>query len=208
MMKAQILKMLQLKLLYGQYACGERYVMPLHHPTPYQPLHNDLESVIKNCSLCNRIKHCKEPIVGLCNPQSQLCFISETPLVDENGIFVQNKSAIMLENIITRVFGLSKHQVSILSLIKCSGNPYIEKSEILSCMGFCLSQLQKITPKVCILLGNQVVEHILGVHLEAGRILWHNNRIFLMTYSLNELVRNPSLKKEAHTHFLLAKGQI
>ncbi len=67
---------------------------------------------------------------------------------------------------------------------------------------------QKIAPKICILLGNQVAEHILGQHLEGGRILWHNNKQFLVTYSLNELVRNPSLKIETHNHFLIAKGQL
>lgn len=209
MMKTQILKFLQLKQLYGQYACGERYIMPLRCLAPQTPFHNNLEYLIKNCSLCNRIKHCKEPSIGIVNPQASICFISEIPLIDEKGQFVQNKSALMLQNIITRVFMLQLSQVCVLSLVKCDGyNLRIEKSEILSCMGFCLSQLEKITSKVCILLGNQVGKHILGTHLEVGRILWHNNRKFLMTYSLNELVRNPSLKGEAHHHFLLVKGQL
>ena len=208
-MKAQILKLLHLKQLYGRYACGEQYSSHFYRQVPAVPLQNNLESAIKNCSLCNRIKHCKEPSIGLFNPKAPLCFISEIPLIDDKGQFVQNKSALMLKNIIERVFHLSISHTCILSLVKCDGhNLHIDKSEILSCMGFCLSQLQKIAPKICILLGNQVAEHILGQHLEGGRILWHNNKQFLVTYSLNELVRNPSLKIETHNHFLIAKGQL
>lgn len=209
-MKTHILKLLQLKQLYKRVSCGEQYTNTFHHPSqPQAALENNLESIIKNCSLCNRIKHCKEPSFGILNPQSQLCFITEIPLVDEKGVFIQNKSALMIQNIIHNVFRLQMGHISLLSLVKCDAhNPYLDKSNILSCMGFCLTQLQKITPKVCILLGNQVAEHILGQRLEHSRILWHNNKKFLITHPLNELVRNPSLKKEAHNDFLIAKGQL
>ncbi|RDU59706.1 uracil-DNA glycosylase family protein [Helicobacter marmotae] len=206
-MKAQILKLLWLKQLYGKSACGECYTDSIQTASIKPPIDNNLERMIENCSLCNRIKHSPKPSIGILNTNAPLCFVSEVPLIDEKGQFVQNKSAIMLENIIKRVFNLSPSQVSILSLVKCGGSP-AESSEILSCMDFCLLQLQKANPKVCILLGNRVCEHILGQHLEGGRILWHNNRKFLVTYSLNELVRNPSLKAQAHNHFLGAKGQL
>ncbi len=208
-MKTQILKLLWLKQLYGKYACGECFTDTFSRVSSKVSVSNDLESMIKNCSLCNRIKHCKEPIVEKINQNANICFISEIPLIDATGNFVQNKSAVMLKNIIEQVFNLPLSNACILSLVKCDAhNPHIDKSEILSCMGFCISQLQKITPKICILLGKKVAEHILGQHLEAGRILWHNNKRFLATYSLNELVRNPSLKREAYEHFLTAKGQL
>lgn len=208
-MKAQILKLLQLKQLYKRQACGERYTNTLFRPQPNAlPTHNT-DVLIKNCSLCNRIKHCKEPSIGLINPQASICFISEIPLVSDTQAFVQNKSAIMLQNIITNVFKLPLSQVSILSLIKCDPlNPHFERSEILSCKDYALTQLQNLAPKVCVLLGDVVSEYILGNRLEHSRILWHNNKKFLITYALNELVRNPSLKTQAHNDFLIAKGQL
>lgn len=208
-MKAQILKLLQLKQLYKRQTCGERYTNAIFTEQPNTPIANSTDSLIKNCSLCNRIKHCKSPSVGLINLEASVCFISEIPLINESGAFVQNKSAIMLQNIISNVFKLSLSQVSILSLIKCDPiNPHFEKSELLSCKPYALTQLQSLNPKVYVLLGDVVSEHILGNHLEHSRILWHNNKRFLITYALNELVRNPSLKTQAHNDFLIAKGQL
>ncbi len=208
-MKAQILKLLQLKQLYKRQACGEKYANALFTPKSNAPIGQDINTLIKNCSLCNRIKHCKAPNIGLINPQASICFISEIPLVSDTQAFVQNKSAIMLQNIITNVFKLPLSQVSILSLIKCDPlNPHFERSEILSCKDYALTQLQNLTPKVCVLLGDVVSEYILGNRLEHSRILWHNNKKFLITYALNELVRNPSLKTQAHNDFLIAKGQL
>ena len=210
-MKAQILKLLHLKQLYGRALCGESYInAPALTAATTAPsaISNDLEGMIKNCSLCPRIKHTKSPSIGLFNPLAPLCFISETPLYDAQG-FVQTKSALMLQNIIKNVFALPLDSVSILSLLKCDPhNPHFEKSQILCCMGYTLEQLKRLSPKICVLLGDNVAEHILGSHLEHSRILWHNNKNFLITHSLNDLVRNPSLKRHALNDFHIAKGAL
>lgn len=221
-MKTKILKLLQLKQLYGAYLSGERYSSALYLPKSDDIIGNNLggnaskitppnslEMLISNCSLCNRVKQCKQPSFGLLHPHSDICFISEIPLLDERGEFVHNKSALMLQKIIHAVFALPLSRVSILSLVKCDAyNPHCERSEILSCMSFTLSQLQICSPKVCILFGDRVGEYILGQHLEHSRILWHNNMKFLITYALSEVVRNPSLKPRVRDDFLVAKGQL
>ncbi|TLD81524.1 hypothetical protein LS68_000320 [Helicobacter sp. MIT 05-5293] len=216
-MKTHILKLLYLKQLYRQALCGEKYTRLMPHiqnqPLTSSKMGESLEQIIQHCSLCNRIKHCKQPSFGIINPKSPICFISEIPLVDEKGQFVQNKSALMLQNIIKNVFCLPQNVCSILSLVKCdSQNLHLEKSEILSCIGYVFSQLEHINAKIYILLGHNVATHILGQnlqdHLCQHKILWHNNKKFLVSYSLNELVKNPSLKKEANNDFILAKGSL
>lgn len=219
-MKAQILKLLQLKQLYYKQTCGECYTNISLSSAPKMALHKDLsaDSSIRQCSLCNRAK-VSLPSIGQVVQNSDICFISELSLLDSNNSFVNNKSAIMLQNIITRVFCMDITKVSILALVKCDWqNPYIDKSEMLSCLSHCLNQLQSINPKLCILLGDVVARHILGSALESsskdierlnnGRILWHNNKAFLITHSLNALVRNPSLKASANSDFLVAKSAL
>lgn len=180
--------------------------------TPMQvpiQIEKNLELTIKNCSLCQRVKHCKEPSAGLLNPNAKLCFISDIPLIDERGHFIQSKSSIMLHNIIDKVFNLSLDQVSILSLVKCDPqNPKIQKDELHSCIAFIHAQLSSINPAIHILLGDNVSKHLLGGCLEHSRILWHNGKKFLISYALNELVRNPSLKSRAKDDFDIAKGQL
>lgn len=209
-MKTQLLKLLRLKQLYTLKSCMQGYTDTFKAPiqAPIQ-IEKNLELTIKNCSLCQRVKHCKEPSIGLAHPNAKLCFISDIPLLDERGHFIQSKSGIMLHNIIDKVFNLSLDQVSILSLLKCDPqNPKIQKDELLSCMPFIHAQLSSLNPAIHILLGDNVSEHLLGGHFEHSRILWHNGKKFLISYALNELIRNPSLKSRAKNDFDIAKGQL
>lgn len=209
-MKAQLLKLLQLKQLYTLKSCVQGYTDSLKAPLQAPPkIEKSLELTIKNCSLCQRVKHCKGASFGLLNPDSKLCFISDIPLLDENQHFIQSKSGIMLDNIISKVFGLNLTQVSILSLVKCDPqNLKIQPDELHSCLGFIQAQLSMINPAIHILLGDNVSEALLGGRFEHSRILWHNDKKFLISYALNELIRNPSLKSRAKNDFDIAKGQL
>lgn len=137
-MKAQILKLLQLKQLYKRQACGEKYANALFAPKSNAPIGQDINTLIKNCSLCNRIKHCKAPNIGLINQNASLCFISEIPLVSESQAFVQNKSAIMLQNIISNVFKLPFHKfLSFHSLNAIRSIPILKRANFLAASPMC-----------------------------------------------------------------------
>lgn len=175
-----------------------------------------LDSMIESCNVCARSKLTTQRLSGFLNPQSSVCFITANPLVDSKHakpVFVANKSATMLQNMITNVFNLPLQSCSILSLVKCpiESTPHID--EVSMCIGFLHTQLEHITPKVIVLFGQECAQYVLGQNVEGvrdfrdyGRILWHNNRSFLLTYSLGEIVRNPSLKPQVMQHLLVAKG--
>lgn len=211
---------LVLKRLYLRKMCGERFCEALS-PQPNVSLNTleilgggDLHSSIMQCNMCECAKHTQSRIPGLLNPQSAICFITQTPLIadSKNVAFLQNKSAVMLQKIIANVFALSLAQCSILSLLKCPTHSNPSDDEMNACRGFLHAQMAKIAPKVSVVFGKECLKYLLGESVwdiqHYGRILWHNNRNFLPTYSLNEVVRNPSLKPEVMQHLQNAKGML
>lgn len=212
-MKSQILQLLELKRLYQKALCGEKYSdMKNHYPTNTARNfngYNELESSIKSCSLCNRIKQDSAPSVGILNPNADICFISEVPLCMPNGEFIKNKSAAMLQNIISNIFKTNKY--SLLSLVKCDSiNQQALKSDILACIAYLNAQMNFINPKIFVLLGQNVWHFLLGVEANNYKhnIYTHNNKNYLLTYSLHELVFNPSLKITAKNSYMIAKNFI
>lgn len=213
-------EILTLKRLYLRKMCGECFCeaissQPKLAPNKLETLGGgDLRSSIMQCSMCGRAKHTTSRIPGIINPQSSLCFITQTPLIADstNAVFLQNKSAQMLQKIIANVFCLPLSNVSILSLIKCPSQTSPSDDEVGACIGFLHAQMAKIAPKVCVIFGKECLTHLLGESVidtrHYGRILWHNTHNFLPTYSLNEVVRNPSLKPEVMQHLQIAKGML
>ncbi|RDU56214.1 hypothetical protein CQA49_02205 [Helicobacter sp. MIT 00-7814] len=230
-MPSQIYKLLFLKRLYLQKMCSQRFCEPLnlnvHTPNTTQKLQTigggSLESSIATCALCARAKNTNARVSGFVAKDCKVCFITTNPLLDsattraqgaqiQNGAvnvpkFLQNKSAKMLQNMIERVFLLPLQSCSILSLLKCPIELEPTSEEISACIPFLRAQLDSIKPEVIVIFGALGGRYLLGEgESEQGRILWHNTRRFLLTYSLNEIMRNPSLKPQVMQHLLVAKG--
>lgn len=230
-MPSQIYKLLFLKRLYLQKMCSQCFCEPLnlsaHTPNTTQKLQaiggGSLESSIATCALCARAKNTNVRISGFVAKDCKVCFITTNPLLDnitsraqgaqiQNGAvnmpkFLQNKSAKMLQNMIERVFLLPLQSCSILSLLKCPIELEPTSEEISGCIPFLRAQLDSIKPEIIVIFGALGGRYLLGEgKSEVGRILWHNTRRFLLTYSLNEIMRNPSLKPQVMQHLLVAKG--
>lgn len=223
-MSARIWQLLALKRLYLKRMCGEHFTqlqekMPqkTHSMTSIMNGRGDeLDSLIASCSLCTRSKLTTKRVSGFVNPRALICFITANPLVESTHnqlVFAPNKSATMLQNMIAHVFKISPQACSILSLLKCPIESTPHTDEVSMCLEFLHKQLECMAPQVIVLFGRECAQYILGQNLEGvrdfrdyGRILWHNNRSFLLTYSLGEIVRNPSLKPQVMQHLLVAKG--
>lgn len=228
-MGAKIWQLLALKRLYLKQMCAERYtqlqsnalqsaraVLRTMGGEQGERQGNGLDSMIASCSLCARSKLTTQRLSGFLAPQSPVCFITANPLVESKNakpVFVATKSATMLQNMIANVFKLPLQSCSILSLLKCPADTAPHIDEVSMCMGFLHAQLEQLAPKIIVLFGRECAQYVLGQNVEGvrdfrdyGRILWHNNRSFLLTYSLGEIVRNPSLKPQVMQHLLVAKG--
>ncbi|WP_180674144.1 uracil-DNA glycosylase family protein [Helicobacter sp. 13S00477-4] len=171
---------------------------------------SSLQDTIFNCTLCDRSKTAK-PTFGILPPVAKIIFITELPVVDPFGIFLQNKSSKMLQDIISNVFCLNISEYGVLSLIKCNENNLkITDTEVLICKRYLNEQVISKNIKIMILMGEKVLQHFYGLNVGEylGKIFSHEGKKILATYSLNQLLKNPSLKKETLTHFLALKKEV
>lgn len=205
-----IQKLFQLRFLYYQRLFGEKYTQNFGLPFQNHRLNlpkTSLQNIVENCSLCERSKSAK-PSFGFLPLQAKIIFITELPLINTSGVFLSNKSSEMLQNIIQNVFSLQTNEYGVISMLKCDeNNSKIHESEVTICKQYLNEQIIQASAKAVVLLGQSVLSHFLGLEFDLynGRILPQGNKSFIATYSLGQLLKNPSLKKEAMKHFLLIK---
>ncbi len=170
-----------------------------------KPLNKQVHEGIENCNLCKRYQHSK-PVVGLLNAQSKITFITLTPMLDSQLNFLNNLKALMLESIIQKVFNYPLKDCTILSLLKCDSNSLNLEEEINACLPHLTWQLDNSASKVIILFGEILLKRLLNLSKEEsfGRIMSLKTKNFLSTYALEDMLKNPTLKKEALTHFKIA----
>ncbi|MGL2810306.1 uracil-DNA glycosylase family protein [Helicobacter pylori] len=170
-----------------------------------KPLNKQVHEGIENCNLCKRHQHSK-PITGLFNPTSKLAFITLTPMLDSQLHFLNNLKAVMLESIIQKVFNYPLKDCSILSLLKCDSNSLILEEEINACLPHLIWQLDNSASKVIVVFGEILPKRLLNLSKEEsfGRVVSLKSKHFLSTYALEDMLKNPTLKKEALAHFKIA----
>ncbi|PAF54354.1 hypothetical protein BKH42_00090 [Helicobacter sp. 13S00482-2] len=206
-------KILYLRFLYYQKMFGGRYTDNINVQSSDNTLSVpmvSLQDTIAHCALCERAKSSK-PSFGIMPSKPKIVFISELPLTDAFNRFTENRSSKMLQDIISNVFMLDPSEYGVLSLVKCNQNQLnISDNHAFTCKQYLNQQITSDSVRVILLMGDFVLRHLLGADFNQhkGRILSKQSRNYLATYSLNELLKNPSLKKEAMRHFLLAKGML
>ncbi|QTO97675.1 uracil-DNA glycosylase family protein [Helicobacter pylori] len=170
-----------------------------------KPLNKQVHEGIENCNLCKRHQHSK-PVIGLFNPTSKIAFITLTPMLDSQLHFLNNLKAVMLESIIQKVFNYPLKDCSILSLLKCDSNSLNLEEEINACLPHLIWQLDNSASKVIVVFGEVLPKRLLNLSKEEsfGRIVSLKSKHFLSTYALEDMLKNPTLKKEALVHFKIA----
>ncbi|WRA25483.1 uracil-DNA glycosylase family protein [Helicobacter pylori] len=170
-----------------------------------KPLNKQVHEGIENCNLCKRHQHSK-PITGLFNPTSKIAFITLTPMLDSQLHFLNNLKAVMLESIIQKVFNYPLKDCNILSLLKCDSNSLNLEEEINACLPHLIWQLDNSASKVIVVFGEVLPKRLLNLSKEEsfGRIVSLKTKHFLSTHALEDMLKNPTLKKEALAHFKIA----
>ncbi|WP_187903885.1 uracil-DNA glycosylase family protein [Helicobacter pylori] len=184
---------------------GETYTNISLTKPQNKPLNKQVHESMENCNLCKRHQHSK-PITGLFNPTSKLAFITLTPMLDSQLNFLNNLKALMLESIIQKVFNYPLKDCSILSLLKCDSNSLNLEEEINACLPHLIWQLDNSASRVIIVFGEILPKRLLNLSKEEsfGHVVSLKSKHFLSTYALEDMLKNPTLKKEALAHFKIA----
>lgn len=201
----QHLRFQTLRSLYMERLLGETYTNISLTKPQNKPLNKQVHEGIENCNLCKRYQHSK-PVIGLFNPTSKIAFITLTPMLDGQLHFLNNLKAAMLESIIQKVFNYPLKDCSILSLLKCDSNSLNLEEEINACLPHLIWQLDNSASKVIVVFGEVLPKRLLNLSKEEsfGRVVSLKTKHFLSTYSLEDMLKNPTLKKEALAHFKIA----
>lgn len=159
---------------------------------------------VKSCGLCSRIKQ-TSPTAGIIG-SSKLIFITQTPLWEKDKM-IDNRRSQMLLDIQEKVFdGVG---VDFLSFVKC-GQISPQKEEIKACFVYMNKEISQSTANVAVCFGGVESLEYFGFqdHTLFGKIISYKNKHFIITHTLKDLIRNPSLKKETHRHLLAVKGML
>jgi len=201
-------RLIKLKHLYNLKLLGEEYFEGFNIKDINIEMPKDLEElkkVVLNCHLCNLAKTRTNVVFGEGNPNAKLMFIGEAPGRDEDlqGKPFVGRSGEVLTKMIENVLYLKREDVYIANIIKCRPpqNRDPELSEVESCKGYLIKQIEIIKPKIIVTLGRIAFRYLLNdttpITKARGKIYDYKGIKVIPTFHPSYLLRNPSKKKEA-----------
>jgi len=201
-------RLIKLKHLYNLKLLGEEYFEGFDIKDINIEMPKDLEElkkVVLNCHLCNLAKTRTNVVFGEGNPNAKLMFIGEAPGRDEDlqGKPFVGRSGEVLTKMIENVLYLKREDVYITNIIKCRPpqNRDPELSEVESCKGYLIKQIEIIKPKIIVTLGRIAFRYLLNdttpITKARGKIYDYKGIKVIPTFHPSYLLRNPSKKREA-----------
>jgi len=166
-----------------------------------ETIFSSLEDEIKHCQECPLGSTRKNAVPGEGNINADLMFVGEGPGKDEDfqGKPFVGKAGKLLTQII-KAMKFEREEVYITNVIKCrppeNRNP--KNSEIEQCKRFLLKQIELISPKVIVTLGNVPTKFFLnqkkGITSLRGIFYSYNHIKVMPTFHPSYLVRNEGAK--------------
>jgi len=209
--KNQVLKYFQNQKLFG-FKYHEDVNLNLQSSCDMS-LPNSLEALkqrVDNCYLCELSKGRKNTLFGYGNPQSKIVFVCDEPSIIEGevGAFYAGKSGELLSKMIENVLNIKKEEIYITNLVKCKGVVEATISDFESCSCYFFKQLELISPKIIVAVGEKVYSFLLkndSFIQNRGKALNLNKYIVIPIFSPVYLIKNPSLKKDTYLDMLKIK---
>ncbi|MGE5893728.1 MAG: uracil-DNA glycosylase [bacterium] len=156
------------------------------------------DETIGDCTRCRLSAQRTNVVFGEGDPDCEIMFIGEGPGEDEDrqGRPFVGKAGQLLRNLI-RKMGLKSEEVYIANVVKCRppGNRNPLEDEIDTCIPFLKEQIEIISPKVIVLLGNVALQGLLKSRLRItaarGKFQSYGGIPVMPTFHPSYLLRNP-----------------
>jgi DNA polymerase len=173
-----------------------------------------LHKQILTCHLCDLSKSRTQSMPGFGNSRADVMFVdfSVSELEDSTNSYYGGRSGELLQNMITNVLELKTQDVFITHVVKCK--PHNGKkelsSEVMTCKGYLLSQIELISPKVIVPLGQEAYGALVGKK-EAfedvrGHIMELQQKKLVPLYHPSFVLRNPHVKKVVYNDLKTIKS--
>ena len=219
---AKLSKLMQLKKLYLEKSLGFNYSneftssMKQSHISHDNKTLSSLNSHISNCHLCESSKTRKNVLKGSGNKMARIFFILPQPnmIDDDNNTVLAGRSGVLLQKILKNVLNIDLEDVYLSYIVKCKliNSQKASHVEVSNCKDYLHQELNLIKPKLIVTLGEDSFNYLTG-NTDAfskirQRVLKFMDYDLISTFHLNDLLKNPSLKKEAFSDFKLIKSFI
>ncbi len=139
-------------------------------------------------------------------------FVSDAE--DSSGKYFVGYSGKMLSNMITNVLGLNLDDIYITHAVKCktSSMDRPSTSQINSCKPYWLQQLEIISPKIVVALGEDALDILSGGEIDfkqsRGEFVPYGEARLIAIYHPKNIIQNPSLKRSAFADLKKIKEQL
>ena len=173
----------------------------------------EIKDVAASCNKCSLCQNRKKAIFSSGNEISEVMFITDYPRDDEELAldFFEGKGGKLLQQALIGL-GINKEKIYYTSLVKCNvGNKIIKDEEIKSCIDYLRNQVVIMRPKIVVLMGDVVVNEILGdkntVAVVRGKVVDKKGIRYIGTYNPVMILNDDNKKVELWNDLKLLKDE-
>lgn len=181
----------------------------------------ELKQIAANCRKCKLHTTRTEVVFGEGNPNADIFFIGEGPGQQEDltGRPFVGRAGELLTRLIEKGMGLERSEVYIANITKCRPTVDLQlkkdrppdREEVEACSPYLLKQIELVSPKVLVTLGNPSTRFILntteGITTLRGKWAYYKDIPVMPTYHPSYVLRNggenSNIQKEVWGDLLL-----
>jgi len=175
----------------------------------------ELGHSLENCTRCRLANGRKTVVFGDGDPHAEIMFVGEGPGHEEDlqGLPFVGPAGQLLTRMI-EAMGLTRQSVYICNIVKCRPPQNRDPSpdEIASCEEFIKQQIQLISPRIIITLGNvaakTLLQTTLGITRLRGNFHAYDSIPVMPTFHPSYLLRNPESKRAAWNDLKMVMNEI